>query len=104
MDRQQWVKELKHRVNEANGEYYDVIELDFDEVDEIIEIIEKTYKPDCEHAPSVELPEIVQCKECRFLIDHYGFMDDGYCANVRDKYGVRFKPDKDWFCADGELK
>ena len=37
MDRQQWVKELKHRVNEANGEYYDVIELDFDEVDEIIE-------------------------------------------------------------------
>ena len=50
MDRQQWVKELKHRVNEANGEYYDVIELDFDEVDEIIEIIEKTYKPDCEHA------------------------------------------------------
>lgn len=59
---------------------------------------------DIEHAPSVELPEIVRCKECRFLIDHYGFMDDGYCANMRDKYGVRFKPDKDWFCADGELK
>lgn len=50
MDRQQWVKELRHRVNEANGEYYDVIELDFDEVDEIIDIIKKTYKPECEHA------------------------------------------------------
>ncbi len=50
MNGQQWVEELRHRVNEANGEYYDVIELDFDEVDEIIEIIEKIYKPKCEHA------------------------------------------------------
>lgn len=41
MNGQQWVKELRHRVNKANGEYYDVIELDFDEVDEIIELLKK---------------------------------------------------------------
>ena len=45
---------------------------------------------------------VVRCKDCRFLIEHYGFMNDGYCANMMDKYGVKFKPDKDWFCADGE--
>ena len=48
--------------------------------------------------------QVVRCKDCRFLIDHYGFMNDGYCANMRDKYDVKFKPDKDWFCADGERK
>ena len=45
---------------------------------------------------------VVRCKDCKYLIDHYGYMNDGYCANMRDKYGVKFKPDKDWFCADGE--
>lgn len=45
--------------------------------------------------------ELVRCKNCRFLINNYGFMNDGYCANMRDKYNVKFKPDKDWFCADG---
>ena len=50
------------------------------------------------------LKELVRCKDCRFLIDHYGFMNDGYCANMRDKYNVKFKPDKDFFCADGEHK
>ena len=50
------------------------------------------------------LTVVVRCKDCRFLIDHYGFMNDGYCANMIDKYGVKFKPDKDWFCADGVAK
>lgn len=49
-------------------------------------------------------PELIRCKDCRFLIDHYGFMNDGYCANMRDKYDVKFKPDKNFFCADGERK
>lgn len=48
--------------------------------------------------------QVIRCKDCKFLIDHYGFMNDGYCANMRDKYCVKFKPDKDWFCADGERK
>ena len=51
-----------------------------------------------------EHPQIVRCKDCEYLIDHYGFMNDGYCANMRDKYCVKFKPDKDWFCADGKRR
>lgn len=47
---------------------------------------------------------IVFCKDCRFLIDHYGFMDDGYCRNMRNEHNIKFKPDKDWFCADGERR
>ena len=46
----------------------------------------------------------VQCKDCKYLIDHYGFMDDGYCKNMREKYYLKFKPEDDWFCADGERK
>ena len=48
--------------------------------------------------------QIVRCKNCRFLIDHYGFMDDGYCRNMRDEHYIKFKPDKDWFCADGKRR
>jgi len=48
--------------------------------------------------------ELVRCKDCRFLIDHYGFMDDGYCRNMRNEHNIKFKPDKDWFCADGKRK
>ena len=48
--------------------------------------------------------DIVRCENCRFLIDHYGFMDDGYCMNMRNKYNIKFKPDKNWFCADGKLR
>jgi len=51
-----------------------------------------------------KMQELVRCRDCKYLIDHYGFMNDGYCANMRDKYGVKFKPDKDFFCADGEVK
>jgi hypothetical protein len=31
-------------------------------------------------------------------------MNDGYCANMKDKYYIKFKPDKEWFCADGKEK
>lgn len=48
--------------------------------------------------------EIVRCKDCKYLIDHYGFMDDGYCENMRETYGLKFKPEDDWFCADGRRK
>lgn len=48
--------------------------------------------------------ELVRCKDCRFLIDHYGFMDDGYCRNMRDKHNIKFKPDKNWFCAEGKRR
>lgn len=47
---------------------------------------------------------IVRCKDCQYLIDHYGFMDDGYCRKMREEYYVKFKPDKNWFCADGRRK
>ena len=54
--------------------------------------------------PTIDAAQVVRCKDCKYLIDHYGFMNDGYCANMRDQYSVKFKPDKDWFCADGERK
>ena len=50
---------------------------------------------------SGKLAWVVRCKDCRFLIDHYGFMDDGYCRKMKEEYCVKFKPDKNWFCADG---
>ena len=49
-------------------------------------------------------PEIVRCKDCKYLIDHYGFMDDGYCKKMIEDYNAKLKPKKDWFCADGERK
>lgn len=49
-------------------------------------------------------PDIVRCKDCKYLIDHYGFMNDGYCKNMRETYDLKFKPEDDWFCADGEHK
>lgn len=45
---------------------------------------------------------VVRCKDCKYLIDHYGFMDDGYCRKMREEYYVKFKPDKNWYCADGK--
>lgn len=48
--------------------------------------------------------ELVRCKDCKYLIDHYGFMDDGYCKNMRETYYLKFKPEADWFCANGERK
>lgn len=52
----------------------------------------------------LEMKPLVSCKECKHLIDHYGFMDDGYCKKMREDYNVKLKPKKDWFCADGERK
>lgn len=45
-----------------------------------------------------QIQELVRCKDCKYLIDHYGFMDDGYCKKTK------LKPKKDWFCADGERR
>jgi len=56
------------------------------------------------HVETYSEQELIRCKDCKYLIDHYGFMNDGYCANMRDEYCVKFKPDKDWFCADGERR
>ena len=53
---------------------------------------------------ALKQPEIVRCKDCKYLIDHYGFMDDGYCKNMRETYYLKFKPEDDWFCADGKRK
>ena len=52
-------------------------------------------------SPTVDAVSVVRCKDCKYLIDHYGFMDDGYCENMRETYGLKFKPEDDWFCADG---
>jgi len=48
--------------------------------------------------------ELVRCKDCKYLIDHYGFMDDGYCKKMQENYNAKLKPKKDWFCADGERR
>ena len=52
----------------------------------------------------LEIQPLVLCKNCEHLIDHYGFMDDGYCRKMREEYGVKFKPKRAWFCADGIRK
>lgn len=67
----------------------DVWELDFNEIREALS----------EHQST-----IVRCKDCKHLIDHYGFMNDGYCNKMREDYNAKLKPKKDWFCADGERK
>ena len=51
-----------------------------------------------------EQETVVRCKDCKHLIDHYGFMDDGYCKKMREDYNSKFKPKKDWFCADGKRR
>lgn len=48
--------------------------------------------------------ELIRCKDCKYLIDHYGFMDDGYCEKMREDYSAKLKPKKNWFCADGERR
>lgn len=48
--------------------------------------------------------QLVRCKDCKHLIDHYGFMDDGYCKKMREDYYVKFKPKMDFYCADGVKK
>lgn len=47
---------------------------------------------------------LVRCKDCKHLIDDPLFMDDGYCRKMREDYYIKFKPNADWFCADGEKK
>lgn len=57
------------------------------------------------NAPVVDRPqELVRCKDCKHLIDHPLFMDDGYCRKMREDYCIKFKPNADWFCADGERR
>ena len=53
---------------------------------------------------SGQIREVVLCKDCKYLIDHYGFMDDGYCKKKREGYNAKLKPKKDWYCADGERR
>lgn len=50
----------------------------------------------------LEIMPLVRCKDCKHLIEHYGFMDDGYCKKMQEDYNVKLKPEKCWFCADGE--
>lgn len=49
---------------------------------------------DIEHAPTVEVPEIVRCKECKF------WNNDGIITTCKKHIGNGY-PD-DWFCADGK--
>ena len=84
--------------------FMDILSL-LKEQEEEIENLKQTCQSMMEGAYLLKEQEaVVRCKDCRFLIDHYGFMNDGYCANMRDEYCVKFKPDKDWFCADGERR
>lgn len=48
--------------------------------------------------------KVLRCKDCKHLINHPGFMDDGYCENMRKTYCLKFKPEDDWYCADGERR
>ena len=42
--------------------------------------------------------KIIPCKDCKYLINHPGFMDDGYCAKIK------MKPKPDFFCAYGKRR
>ena len=51
-----------------------------------------------------EQTKIVRCKDCKYLVDNKGFMNDGYCEKMMDEYCAKIKPEDDWFCANGEIK
>ena len=51
-----------------------------------------------------DMVEVIRCKDCKYLIDHRGFMDDGYCKKMLEDYNAKLKPEKGWFCADGKRK
>lgn len=49
--------------------------------------------------------DLVRCKDCKYLIDHPGFMNDGYCEKIKIKPDTEhIKPNKDFFCAFGLKK
>ena len=58
----------------------------------------------CDHPYTKGMQELVRCKDCKYLINHYGFMDDGYCKKMREDYNIKLKPKQNWFCADGERR
>lgn len=62
-----------------------------------------------ENLPSVQ-PEIIRCKDCKHRpkgtgANHDLEFPDGVCpCQNPDDYWYSWKPDDDWFCADGERK
>lgn len=67
-------------------------------------IIKTDFIPNVEGAKKAGLPELIRCKDCKHLIDHPLFMDDGYCEKMRNYRYIKLKPDPNWYCADGERK
>lgn len=53
---------------------------------------------------SKKFEKVVRCKDCKYLIDHPLFMDDGYCEKMRNYRCIKLKPERNWFCADGKRK
>lgn len=41
MDKENWIKELRHRINKANGNYFDFIELSVKDAEEILALLEQ---------------------------------------------------------------
>ena len=41
MNRAEWITELQHRINKANGEYSDFVDLLTDEAEDILALMEK---------------------------------------------------------------
>lgn len=69
----------------------------------------RTWRDECCEAwkpkeKETNMVEVVRCKDCKHLIDDPLFMDDGYCRKMREDYYIKFKPNADWFCADGKWK
>ena len=88
-----FAKVYKYKCMNCNGYFNDI---DFEK-----EPLQPVWKSKCMNT-KVDMVEVVRCKDCKHLIDHPLFMDDGYCRKMREDYCIKFKPNADWFCADGQ--
>ena len=93
MNKQKWITELNHRINEAKGDYEDFIDLSLKDAVELLALLKEQEAvvrcKDCKHATMTADGEL--CKYCENDTD-----DDG---NQREVYHSAY-----WFCADGVKK
>ena len=87
-------KAYKYKCINCNMYFNDI---DFEEQ------LQPVWENECMNS-KVDMVEVVRCKYCEYLIDHYGFMDDGCCRKMKKENCVYFRPDKNWFCADGKRR
>ena len=58
---------------------------------------------DIEHAPTIEVPEIVLCKDCKWYKEGYD-IDGKWFSRCNGSVRTYGHTKLDWFCADGERR